>query len=582
VVAGGEAQPVRADDFEFSTRVANAINTRNLDDLKKLLPDARAAIRAVNPATAEWAPLVDLLARCVDFDWQLLLDVEAAVTRLCEVPLEGFKLTDLFHRDLAIGLVAFHRQRHDIACRSFQLAVDSAARLEDVELGAVSRYFLARAEWKSARYDSALDAATSALALTKHEGTRIVIRMLVAWLHFLRGDFEKAEETLGSVEGNSHGDCDWITQGDLLSFRGRLARTRGQYDDSLEHFKAAIKAYATFDPNYRNIARCHRNLAFVYRVQAVYSVPTNMPEAEARRWIAARQRFAEQHLDEADAVDQRVQRIDRRGSGTALTIRALLCVDRKDWNAALRFLRDPIISSDRNIAPRSLTDEDHIVLANARAIECIVHLGKPRTDATRLAALRASSMALEHALRTDNRRLIARAYLRRGGVLLTLGDSIAAQLCHDEASRRVAQDGDDYLRTDVSALQHEIDQAPASDSTLLVVTNGDIRWQALDKTLDSIGKKIICHVYEANGRNADVTRKELSIGAARVREAVGESRRSSSELDPLSKASSRRSREAHRAKSVNSVPIVRMRDVAISNSDLPGRCDVIAPKKPGT
>lgn len=500
--------------------LADALGWRKLDDVRALLPEARRALKEILPSRGDSYRLLDYAARSIDLDWSLLGDVEEALGAFTAGPLGCLWMSDLAHLDIATGLVAFHRGDYPAALARLGDALRAADRIQDDDLKIVTRYNIARCYWREGTYSKALTFAQEAEALAEGWTSAAivpVIKILKHWLYFLTGDYVSSLRLLDEVRQQLSPN-DHVSRGDVLSATGRRLRQERRYDEALDHFAQAIAAYSQFDRHYRNIGRCHHNIAFVYRLKALEIEQKPGLSSEARKRMAAKDRTeAFGHLRKAVEIYQLHPERQRHGLGTVENIRALLFCDLGKYSDAIRHA-ETAFRLGRN--ERNEDASDYAVMANSKIVQCKAELDRGRFSSRRTAKA-AADEAVELALKTQNRRLIARAYTWLGFALLKppFNAPDEAEYCWREARNRLRPEDLDYLVDDVDELRRQIDKFDGSEPVVDVLTKGAVLDRDLEETLLEVEVKIIRYAYEECDRIARRTAKELGIGHGRVERA---------------------------------------------------------------
>ncbi|HZI46213.1 MAG TPA: hypothetical protein VFD75_00365, partial [Pyrinomonadaceae bacterium] len=197
---------------------------------------------------------------------------------------------------------------------------------------------------------------------------------------------------------------DPINHGNVLSFYGRLDIKEGRYESAMRHFEKAIAAYMMSDRKHPhpNIARTHTNMAI-----ACYDQARQLPTApESREQLFALRQSAIEHLDAAQHIYQQNSQTHNRGLGKVHYLRALLYASVGELDQA---------QTEVEIAYQlGEGKRDHVLMGRAKRIQY-----KITTD--RVDRLAVSEQTLVHAKQTDNRTLLARAYLNLASVLRSVG-----------------------------------------------------------------------------------------------------------------------------------------------------------------
>jgi len=302
----------------------------------------------------------------------------------------SFTRIETAHLKAVEGFLSVHYENHEIAITYFTDAIQTALQCGETELAASSQTQLVRCKWKQGKYRDALEhipIAKELYARLQRPKTVAVIEMLEYWLMFLLGRIEHAEamQRLQQVEEILSTTDDYISQGNLLSFRGRLLKEKGDYVRALQYFHEALIMYRKADPEgkHRNVMRTRTNIALGYygkasQVCASFLCSKGLDQLEEERLLSI-------------GTDSYT-----RESGRARLARALLFY---------RMEKIPLAKAEARQAYLLGKEKgDRIVQAKALRILC-----KMETSPVKAIAL--AEEAIEAAFQTDHRRLQARASL---------------------------------------------------------------------------------------------------------------------------------------------------------------------------
>src|ERR1039458_7291160 len=228
-------------------------------------------------------------------------------------------------------------------------------------------------------------------------------------------------------------------------------------------------------PKHRNLARAFANIAFVKRLIAVRLGkkidrevarrlkttgsavrPVAPPKVRERAHLEKLRVDALAHLAQAEEIY--AHHDDHRGLGTVHVDRGILYLDSGDLDAA---------GAEGATAFRLGEDrKDYILEARARILQSWVENAKfdeqveEKSDLSQRAqvALEFAREAVEFAKHTQNRRLLARAHIAQGFVMVNefFGDPHAAGECCDRAAALLKPEGQDYIWEDLQVLRRKL------------------------------------------------------------------------------------------------------------------------------
>jgi tetratricopeptide (TPR) repeat protein len=363
-----------------------------------------------------------------------------------------------------------------------------------------------------------------------------VMQVLESWLLFQAGKPQEARSILKEAEAVLLKTDDHVTRGNIQSAYGRIARRQGRYDQALQHFADSIEEYQQRNPQHRNLARALANMAFVKRLIAFRLAkkidreaarrlkegvpnPGRVGSAKVRERSDVERLRAETltHLSQAEQIYTRYD--DHRGLGTVHVDRGLLRLDCGDLDGA----------ANEAAAAYRLGEErkDYILEARARILQATVENAKfeeqieDKSDLSRRAQL-ACDLAREAvtcAKHTQNRRLLARAYIVQGFVLANdfFGDPHAAGESCDRAAALLKPEGQDYVWEDLQTLRRKLLKAGAIDSVLRQWSQGIVGDKTFQQISEEFASMVIPRVWKREGRKISRVAARLSISPKKVR-----------------------------------------------------------------
>jgi tetratricopeptide (TPR) repeat protein len=470
--------------------------------------------------------LVAYCAWSIDFYGPHLVPVEKALERAQQISAWNLTLCDLAFLNTAEGLVKFHRDEYRKAEAFFAQVYEDSRRGGYIELTTVSRYYQGRVSWKQGDYNQALEHIREAKAFDQGSNNHSRVASMEldeGWLLFLTGKVSEAKQVLDHAKSllqNSRLDNP-IDLGNILSFQGRLYREERQYEKALECSNEAIVAYGEHDPGHRNVARCHINNGFVYRLLARDLDRKRVPPAlrtKTEEQVNALRQKAFEELAQADEIFRFDEKRNARRLGKLHSIRALLFLDLCEFDTAeaeacLAFT----LAESKN---------DKLVMADARIIQSTLALEGGKGSNARK-AFEFAQQGIELAEQTQDRRLRARAYIRQGLALLEFpyDDALGARACYQEAQTYLVPEDKDYLRDTFAGLAKGIERKLSVSTFVYRITRADMEKYHLDGyTLEEISaerdEELIRYVYLNSDRSIKKTANKLKTGEKKVRRAL--------------------------------------------------------------
>jgi tetratricopeptide (TPR) repeat protein len=377
------------------SQIARAVASRDVATAMRGLRECANRMRFVSPQQKNAASLLGYFAWAIDLEPSYLSMVKSLMPKFQRADREQLDFKDRIHLEIAEGLTDLHEERMKSAIRTFRSIVVAADQMKDLDMMIISRYYLGRAYWKEARYVASLPIISQAIEL--HKGLDCperlgVIQTVRGWLLFQLGSIHEAKASLHQAEANLSNSSDPISKGDLLSCYGRIAQEDGHLDMAIDLFWKAIDEYKAYHPQHTHVARTYVHMAKVCHLK-IAAIRTR---ADSRREIVKIVWEARNHLNAAEQIYKMSPMQNNRGVGKICLARALLYgdVDMRDL-AQLEAVRALELGERTG---------DHILLGGARRIQC-----KNERDPSR--ALEFGEAAIQHAQRTHNIRLQARAYI---------------------------------------------------------------------------------------------------------------------------------------------------------------------------
>jgi tetratricopeptide (TPR) repeat protein len=474
-------------------------------------------------------PLLAYSAWAIDFG-PYFDDVQRGFEHFKQLPVGDLRLCDLALFQTADALLKFHLEDYEGAQTLLEQVKHDADRGNCTEMMTVSRYYLGRVLWKRVKYREALEYISDAKRRdleANNQARAAAIELVEAWLLFETGEIEQSKSVLSNararlenltkpIAGANRTDH-LIELGNILSFQGRLHREAGEYDKALDLFAEAISVYAKHDPGHRNVARAHFNAGFVYRLLArscsyrkpkKAELPQICEQLEQLRFKAFTELKIAQEIYELDP------KRNARGLGKIHNVRALLFFDSGQYTKAEE--------EARKAFGYGQSKNDKMVMADARIIQSTLVLDGSKGFYDAQLALELAKEAIDYAEDTGNRRLLARAIIRKGLALLEPPnvDRLAAHRCWEEAQDRLIREDRDYLRDSLAVLEQALRKYKQMDQTIMRVSAANIRGRSLTEIHEEVDEKVIQFVYQSCGDNIQKTARTLQMHPRKVTAAI--------------------------------------------------------------
>jgi tetratricopeptide (TPR) repeat protein len=510
---------------------------RRIESGFALLRKNAALVEALDPGQPHAGALLGFIAQWVDNGYAPAsgsgLDLLRGLVARFPASVRGaMPLQDYAHLRMAMGLVAATDEGPAAAIAHFQYVLSVADDLGDREPLAIASFWIGRYHRMEGRYDDALlyteRGRDMALALG-FAPMAAIMRLLESWLRFQKGRHAEARRILQDVQPVLESTGDAISVGNVHSAYGRIARREGRHERALEHFAASLREYQKRDPGHRNMARSLTNMAFVKRLIAI-ALAAKMDREAARRRRQSKQgrqdrkqsarekeRFemlrseAFEHLEAAEKIFT-----DARGLGNVHVNRGYLYLDTGQLDLAER---EGAVAHDIG-----LEKKDYIMLARGRIMQSMVAVAQADEGIVDSQTAQFSEQAeiyareaVEHARRTQNRRLLARAHVWHGLVLAGAHDLDAARECAEKAEALLRSETSLHGWDDLHDLKKRVMRAGSVDPLLREWSQGVVNGKSFRRVSDEFAAIVIPRVWEREGRKVSRVASKLKISPKKVR-----------------------------------------------------------------
>jgi tetratricopeptide (TPR) repeat protein len=500
----------------------------------RLLEDFAPVVAALRPDTPRAGTLVGLIAQWVDAGFE---DEELLRRLLAAFPASAralLPLLDYLHLRMAEGQLAMSHEEFERAAAHFRFVQSLEGEVDDRELLAIANFWTGRCLRQMGRYDDALDYVERAEELALASGyipMAAIMQMSRSWLAFQKGRLHDSLAILRRAEDALSRTDDYLNRGNIQSAYGRIARRQGRYERALECMQRSIEEYRMGGGGQLQLARALLNLAFVERLIALQMQKEVDRALASRRSGASQQAGASQdsrgaiermraearlHLEESMAIY--APHHNHRGIAGVHINAGFLYVDAGDLECAALEASEAFRQGEET--------RDYIVMARARTLQCIIEnaaleeqLGQPATHHE--AAESFARDAVNFAGQTQNRRLLARAYVWQGLSFAAEPDADleAARRCCQQAMALLESDTQErqYVWEDLEALKAKVLHARPIDPTLRAWSDGVVENRTFQQMTEEFARIVIPKVWEREGRKIARVADKLSISPKKVR-----------------------------------------------------------------
>jgi tetratricopeptide (TPR) repeat protein len=531
-----------ADYGELLRQLREDIAYRRLDSGMRCLEANRSLIGSLAPTRKSAGVLLGYLAQWVDIGFEGPQLIKRLLPRFPKDARAALPLLDYLHLRMAEGLVAMVEEDFERAIQHFAFVESVEEEVRDREMLAISNFWIGRCLRSQGRYDDALSYTVKARELAQELGygqMAAVMQVLESWLAFQKGKLQEAARTLQEAEAALSQTDDWVNRGNIQSAYGRIARREARYERALEYFEKAMEEYAKRNPRHPNLARSLVNMASAERLmrlqlrkkmdaaaarrkasggrEAAAAADTANAMAEARRQFARLREKAVEQLQAAGAIYK--GQGNHRGMGAVHILRGFLCLDSGELDSA----GSEAAEAFKHAEPKA----DYILMARARILQSIVENAKFDEQIEEAAGANQHAQlahdfareAVEFAEHTQNRRLLARAYVWQGMTFANdFFDNVeAARQCCDAAAALLKPQGPDYIWDDLQELKARILRRGPVDTVLREWSQGLVGDKTFQQITEDFAHIIIPKVWEREERKVSRVAARLSISPKKVR-----------------------------------------------------------------
>ena len=499
---------------QFVKDLSRALNLRSVSEGVAMLDQTEGAWAKLHPEDPHATELLLLIAQWVDVGYRnhhlldsLLIQFSAEHRR--KLPLE-----DYLRLRMVEGFRALSADEVDRAIDTFDFVLRAECGAAE-DLITLAHFWKGRAHRKKGEYEIALKEVVQARE-RESSGNAVfiaVIQIHEAWLLFQKGLRKEALRLLTHAEATLKDTDHFLARGNIESARGRIVRRSGEYAKALEHFDRAIEIYSSGSLNHRNLARTLVNSAYVKRLLALQlrkkidarASKSNQARGESQSTshgvIALRARYR-QLSGEAILQLRQAREIYEvhgfsSGLGAVIVNSGYLHLDGGDIDRAAREASEAYrIGHEKN---------DQILMARARVLQTSTEnakideqLGEDVDTALHANHARQwSEEALSLAQHTQNRRLLAAAYIARGMTAANdfFQDWDLARRCASEATDLTGAGENDHLLDELAALKARIMRVSGINDTLRGWSEGMVGGKTFQQVTEEFAEIVIPKVW---------------------------------------------------------------------------------------
>jgi tetratricopeptide (TPR) repeat protein len=526
---------------QFIKDLNSALNTRRVARGLAMLDQSEQSWSRLTPNHPHTTEFLLLLAQWIDVGYRDYKLLDPLLRRFPPQSRRKLPMEDYFRLRIVEGFRAFSAEEVDVAIDTFDFVLKAEPESSGDHLDMLARFWKGRAHRKKGEYEMALKEITLAreLAQKRHENAIFtsVIQIHESWLLFQKGSRKAALQLLTRAEAALKDTDHYLALGNIESARGRIVRRSGEYTKALEHFDRAVEIYSSGNPNHRNLARTLVNAAYVKRLLALQlrkkidSVARNQnPSRQGSRpaqrpgSVTSFRARHEQLCHEAILQLRRAREIytmcgHASGLGSVIVNSGYLHLDRGDIDRAaheaVEAYRIGLEKNDQILMARALvlqtaTENAKIEEQLGEDVDIALHANR---------AKQFSDDALALAKHTQNRRLLAAAFIARG---MTAANEFfqeweLAKRCASEASDLIGAGENDHLLDDLAALKSQIMQASGINDTIRGWCDGMVGGKTFQQVTEEFAEIVIPKVWLREYKKIARVAACLSISPKKVR-----------------------------------------------------------------
>lgn len=516
------------------SKLRSALRQRHVAEGIGLLEREADAFRSVKPQISGIPALTFCVAQWVDLGYKDFPLLQEMLQRFTPELRLGLTLRDYICLQLADAFCYMLLEDADRAIHSLAFALQALQGFEDHDLLIAAHFWKGRSHRKKGEYESALHHIVEARALAQkmNDGKMAAaIQIQEAWLLFQKGDPEGALRLFHLAEKELKRTDDGLSLGNIESARGRIVRRAGEYTEALEHYRRAIAIYSKCDSTHRNLARVLVNSAYVKRLvalqlkkridaRATRAVPRKRGDSSSGSEHAKYAQLCKEALDQLHQAGEIYALHDlHSGTGSVLVNSGYLHLDGGDLEQAAMQAEFAYQLAE----PK----HDQILMARARTLASLVEnmrveeqLGED-ADAAVYAnkARRFSEQAVSLAKLTQNRRLLAGAYIAQG---LTCANDFfqeweEARLFSAQAAALLQDQDRDHLWEDLMTLKSRVLRSSKINETLRAWSEGMVGKKTFQQITEEFAEIVIPKVWAREGKKISRVAEMLSISPKKVR-----------------------------------------------------------------
>ena len=515
------------------------LNERQIGAGISLLESYRPQLEQMKAGELNTGVALGTLAQWVDVGYEGGDLLHHLLMRFPPEQRRSLPLVDYIQLRMAEAVVAMRNEDLPEALEHLRAVLVLEKDIGDAKIAVIAGLWKARCLRKAGEYEQALEVTKQSMQLAESQKLphlAALLRTLESWMVFQRGESKEAARILQEAEAVLRDTDDFITLGNIQSAYGRIALREGRYDHAMQYFESSIELFqrrSSMDGylarSLTNIAQAKRFLALQLRrsidARRERQRANNQPEpAEDKKDKAGQLERMYELLRNAQADLAKAEEIYRRrgnhhGIGNVDVNFAQICLELADLDMAEKRASEAF--------DLAASKADYLLMCRARIVQATVanarfeeQIGEA-DDPSRFAQLANDSAREAVALgeRTENRRLVAQAYICEGMTLVNgfFNNTEKARACCDRAETYLNNDRHDALWQEVEILRARILHAGLEDPNLRAWSQGAVGDKSLQQVVADFEEVLIRRVWEREGRKVSRVANKLAVSPKKVR-----------------------------------------------------------------
>jgi len=516
--------------LELLSALRADIDSRRIDHGMQLLANSTHIIASFDPSLENAAAFLGILAEWVDLGFGNLELVKRLVGTYGKEIRSRLCMAEYTQLRRAEGMVAMTGEKLDSAIEHFSIVLQLAGDADAWDVLAITHYWIARCQRKRGQYEEALIHLRRALDIQSTHGhiqNEVPARVLQSLILFENGDLKQALVGLREAEAILSQTDDYVTLGNIQSTYGHILERDLRFSQAIEHYTRAITEFKKRDSKLVNVAGAIADMSFT-RIQVARHLRQNIeayPDQKRNgaglpaRAVCVRELsnlYTTILADLDHAAEFYGQNTHARGIARVRLYRGYLYLDMGKLDFAAQEAADAYFAAE--------SKADFILMASARNLQCMVENARVEEQIEgwihhAVASQDYARGAVELATRTQNRRLLATAYIWHG---LTLSNSFfrageQAREAMDKAASYLETGVRDYIWEDFQILKKRLSENTTLEPKLLQWAYGEIGEKTFRQLEEDFADLVIPRLWEQEKRKVSRVAVRLSVSPRKVR-----------------------------------------------------------------